>query len=245
MSNTKIIPLTLLTVLTAGPFGAVNGFLAAPSLSLERTYVARSSVPCAKTGTTSVSKTRVHMTFLGSGQIEDTVAFGNTEEVAGPMDSSPSLDAESSSMEVTDYAVEQTRTSAKWFDQPTVLQGRIMALVAAAFYGTNFASIKILNDSLPVSLGASLRFGIGALAVSTVVLASERARDEKEAAHQYFQVYDAGEEVFPVSKAELYKERTDATFAGFEVGLWYSVGCIVQAIALLEVDASKVCTFKH
>ena len=132
----------------------------------------------------------------------------------------------------SEYAVEQTRsTTLPWWDQPSVLVGRGLALLAAAIYGTNFAAVKILNDSLPVSLAASLRFGIGAAAFAISVALSERKRDRKEEGEQYFQVYDAGEDVIPVSKAELHKERTDAMWAGGEVGLCYSLGYIAQAIA--------------
>lgn len=93
-------------------------------------------------------------------------------------------------------------------------------------------------------LGASLRFGLGALGVSIIVLVQEYLRDKKDAGSQFFQVYESGEEILPVSKAELHKERLDATLAGMEVGGWYSIAFIAQAIALLEVDASKVSSWK-
>ena len=175
--------------------------------------------------------------------MNDTIAFA-----AVPSEESFALDASSTTNlvveEVFDYVVEQTSTTsslASFWEQPSVLVGRGLALLAAAVYGTNFAAVKILNDSLPVSLAASLRFGIGFFAMAAAVLWSERNRDAQEAGDQYFQVYgEAGQDVIPVSKAELYKERADAMWAGAEVGLWYAVGYIVQAIALLEVDASKV-----
>lgn len=173
-------------------------------------------------------------------QMNETVAMASE---SSPADLTPVSFAGVSSVSAmeSDYAVEQKRSSPfLWLEQPSLIVGRGLALVAAAVYGTNFASVKILSDSLPVSLSASLRFGIGAVVYTSFVLLSERWRDEKEAGDQYFQVYEAGEEVIPVSKAELYKERTDATWAGAEVGLWYAIGYICQAIALLEVDASKV-----
>jgi hypothetical protein len=57
----------------------------------------------------------------------------------------------------SEYSVTQQTTTLPWWDQPSVTTGRLLALVAAAIYGTNFASVKILSDSLPVSLGKSLR----------------------------------------------------------------------------------------
>ena len=183
----------------------------------------------------------LHMALIDP--TNETVAFLRppTKEPLPPLEAvSLTTTAPSTSFE-SDYVVAQSRSSPlPFWEQPNLLAGRLMALTAAAMYGTNFASIKLLNDSLPVSLAGSLRFGMGALGFGIFVLWAERNRDKEKQGEQYFQVYESREEIIPVSKAELHKERTDATWAGAEVGLWYAVGCIAQAIALLEVDASKV-----
>lgn len=185
------------------------------------------------------------MAFVGGseGNSMEDMSYSATVEPYSSSDS-VGLDFPADSTAEPGYAVEQASASLPWWEhQPSLMVGRCLALLASAVYGTNFAAVKILGDSLPVSLSASLRFGIGAIGMAAIVLITEHNRDKMEAGEQYFQVYEAtGEEpeFIPVSKAELYKERTDAMWAGAEVGLWYAIGYIVQAIALVEVDASKV-----
>jgi len=231
-------------VLWCSALGGVSAFVASapPSLSLPRTQPSLFAAVPSSIFTHSLQRRvnhdrtsrALHMAFVGSegNPLEDVPYAAAVEPYASDL-----VTAE------VNYAVEQSSTNLPWLEQPSLLVGRCLALVAAAIYGTNFAAVKLLGDSLPVSLSASLRFGIGAIATTAVVLMSEYNRDKAEAGKQYFQMYEASEEgpgVIPVSKAELYKERTDAMWAGAEVGLWYAVGYIVQALALLEVDASKV-----
>ncbi|KAG5192453.1 hypothetical protein JKP88DRAFT_266157 [Tribonema minus] len=49
---------------------------------------------------------------------------------------------------------------------PGLWQARLLLLLASALYGTNFASVKLLEESLEPSTAAALRFGIAALALA-------------------------------------------------------------------------------
>ena len=232
--------------LRGGTLGFAPGFLSSRTY---RTLSPRSKVGNVKPSSCSSSSAKMAALVESSGEavkppLNDTISFAAASSELFALDTSSSaLPAQQE--EYNNYAVEQTSllTATSFWEQPSVLMGRGLAVLAAAIYGTNFAAVKILNDSLPVSLAASLRFGIGLAGVAAAVLWSEHCRDANEAGEQYFQVYENGEEVIPVSKAELYKERTDAMWSGAEVGLWYSAGYIAQAVALLEVDASKVSSF--
>jgi hypothetical protein len=91
-------------------------------------------------------------------------------------------------------------------DSPTLRQGRILVLVAAAIYGTNFPIVKMLDDSLPLSISATLRFGLAAAVVAAIVLGRE------------------DDDVEPI----VAKERVLAMNSGMEIGLWYCIGYIFQ-----------------
>lgn len=99
-----------------------------------------------------------------------------------------------------------------------VWTGRMLVMAAAAMYGTNFPLVKMLDESLPSAVSASLRFVLAAVLVSTVVLTNEdKAAD-----------------------TIIEKERFDSTIRGMEVGAWYCAGFICQALALQSVEAGKV-----
>lgn len=103
-------------------------------------------------------------------------------------------------------------------DSPTLRQGRIIVLVAAAIYGTNFPVVKMLDDSLPLSISATLRFGLAAGVVAAIVLGKE------------------DDDVEPL----VAKERVLAMNSGMEIGFWYCIGYIFQAEGLQTVAAGKV-----
>ena len=98
-------------------------------------------------------------------------------------------------------------------EQDAIWKARLLLVGAAALYGTNFSLVKILGDTMPVSVSSALRFGLAALATMPWLLKQE---EDEEAAR-------------------------GATLAGLEVGLWNSVGYIAQAVGLATTDASKVC----
>lgn len=90
--------------------------------------------------------------------------------------------------------------------EPTLQQGRMLVLLAACIYGTNFSVVKLLDDTMPLSVSASLRFGLAAAVVSAIVLGKE------------------SDDVDPKVK----KERNLAFWGGVEIGLWYCIGYIAQ-----------------
>lgn len=96
-------------------------------------------------------------------------------------------------------------------EQDAIWKARLLLVGAAALYGTNFSLVKILGDTMPVSVSSALRFGLAALATMPWLLKQE---EDEEAAR-------------------------GATLAGLEVGMWNSVGYIAQAVGLATTDASK------
>jgi len=103
---------------------------------------------------------------------------------------------------------------------PSLAMGRLIVLGAAAIYGTNFASVKMLDSVMPLAASAALRFSLAAAAVTGVVLWQEQQDDD-----------DDGE------------QKWGATLAGAEVGWWYFLGYISQAFGLIHSDASKSAFF--
>lgn len=100
---------------------------------------------------------------------------------------------------------------------------RILLLVAAALYGTNFALVKILDENVPVGASTSLRFGLSALVSLPWLLPSGKELKKKG---NFFELADPS--LF-----------WGSTFAGMEVGFWTSLGYVAQAVGLETIDASK------
>jgi len=90
---------------------------------------------------------------------------------------------------------------------------RIVVLIAAALYGTNFACVKLLDSQVPIAAGAAVRFGIAALATSPFL--------------------------FKKSTDPSSSSQWDTLKAGFEVGVWNSAGYLAQAAGLETTSASK------
>jgi hypothetical protein len=131
-------------------------------------------------------------------------------------------------------------TSAGW--------GRFLVLVAAAVYGTNFATVKMLDDVMPLAVSAALRFSLAAMAVSSFVMYRELQQTQSAAAaatDSTMVLLDVEQQVLENENLLLgqqaeAEERWLATRAGMEIGLWYCAGYIFQAMALLTAGASKV-----
>ena len=107
-------------------------------------------------------------------------------------------------------------------EEPPLAAGRLLVLLSAAIYGTNFASVKLLNDIMPTGVSAVARFSLAALTVSALVWHSE------------------GQEASLPSSVMIQEQRRQATWLGLEIGGWYSVAYLAQATGLMTVDASKV-----
>jgi drug/metabolite transporter (DMT)-like permease len=106
-------------------------------------------------------------------------------------------------------------------DAPSLLTGRLLVLFAAAVYGTNFPAVKMLDQAMPLSISATLRFGLAAAVVAAVVLGRESG--------------DAD--------AMTVQERKLAFWSGAEIGFWYCIGYISQAEGLHTVSAGKVSAY--
>ena len=109
-------------------------------------------------------------------------------------------------------------------DNPSKAVARVLILAASAVYGTNFAIVKLLDEQIPFAVSAALRFSLAAVVVSAIVLRGENNENED----------------FVGDRSVLKQERTAATFAGMEIGGWYCLGYLCQAVGLQTADASKV-----
>jgi len=116
-------------------------------------------------------------------------------------------------------------------DQPevimsTVWKARLLLLLAASLYGTNFTFVKILDENIPLEIGTALRFTLAAAVTlpvllfqtnNEVVVEETSIRTEKEM---------VGDQSFGV------------LLGGAEIGLWNFIGYISQAIGLQTTPAS-------
>ena len=129
-----------------------------------------------------------------------------------------------------------------WFDQilisldsPSLSYGRALVVLASAIYGTNFATIKVLDSELPLSISAALRFTLAAAVVSMIVIGQEdQLRQPQGAAN-------ASVAQAQMADPKIVKERSAAFRAGCEIGVYYCAGYIFQAEGLEFVSAGKVC----
>lgn len=95
-----------------------------------------------------------------------------------------------------------------------IFKARSLLVGASALYGTNFALVKLLGDSIPVGINTALRFGLAALFTLPWLLFDENSNDNAE-------------------------EAWMAAWLGFEVGLWNSIGYVAQALGLETTPASE------
>ena len=102
--------------------------------------------------------------------------------------------------------------------EAAIWKARLLLVVAAALYGTNFSLVKVLGDTMPVGVSAALRFGLASFLTLPWLLQPPNNNNQGEDA-------DAAR---------------GAMVAGFEVGMWNSIGYIAQAVGLATTDASKV-----
>lgn len=137
-----------------------------------------------------------------------------------------------------------------------IWKARVLLLLAAALYGTNFSLVKILGDTMPVAISGVLRFGMASMVTLPWLLSTPPAPEATTAVHGH-QAIAAVDGVVdqhqpkrnwwddlvlmitghnqPAQQAAL-----AAALAGFEVGMWNSVGYVAQAVGLATTAASKV-----
>jgi len=104
-----------------------------------------------------------------------------------------------------------------------VWKARLLLLLSAALYGTNFTFVKALDESMSVGISSTLRFGFAAVAMLPWLIAP--ISDELKLMAQV----EGNEEPTKLSVA----------LAGMEIGVLNSVGYISQAIGLKTTTASK------
>lgn len=140
-----------------------------------------------------------------------------------------------------------TNTAADQIDQSEdaatglsdVWKARILLIISAALYGTNFTVVKLLNDSVPTDVGAVLRFALAAgvtlpwLFKPSYVnkISNDESEDSKTSYH------------LPIDKSR--QKLPDMSivntpiFAGLEVGMWTAIGYLAQAEGLETIEAGK------
>ena len=97
------------------------------------------------------------------------------------------------------------------FHLSDVWKARFLILGAAALYGTNYSFVKLLGDTLPVGISLTLRFGLASLCTMPWLISKRILSDDN---------------------------TRKATWLGFEVGIWTSIGYVLQAIGLQTTPAS-------
>jgi drug/metabolite transporter (DMT)-like permease len=124
--------------------------------------------------------------------------------------------------EPSEKSTEKTQSSVIPFLSP-LWQARILLLLSASLYGTNFTFVKILNENVPECVGTSLRFALASLATLPWLL--RRNQNEDDSVAQYV------EPTLPF-------EGSNPIIGGFEVGMWNSIGYLAQAVGLETTPAS-------
>ncbi len=106
-----------------------------------------------------------------------------------------------------------------------VWQARILLILSAMLYGTNFTFVKVLNDNIPVQVGTSLRFSLAAIA--TLPWMFQKSKEIVET-----KVGLAEGQQIPMTAS------TGAIIGGIEIGLWNAIGYLSQAVGLETTPAS-------
>ena len=121
----------------------------------------------------------------------------------------------------------------KSFILSDVWKARMLLLLSAALYGTNFSVVKQLDEIMPVGVSSTLRFGLAAFAMLPLLIAplsEEFKNNVKNTASKTTYVF-------------MEPSRLSVGLAGMEIGLWNSIGYISQAIGLRTTAASTVRRF--
>ena len=205
-------------------------------------------------------------------QLEELVGGGvqqqldQDESFVTHTEDTSSLTTTTTTSEVSTSTTENTFLSTIW-------RARLLLLGAAALYGTNFSIIKVLGDTMPVGISATLRFGLAALATLPWLLAPPKDGSslwdslntenvvEKESSSTTSSAIAANPSTATSTRSAISPPwhnnwwdsvkslasttTVGAALAGFEVGMWNSVGYLAQAVGLETTDASKVRTIQY
>lgn len=148
------------------------------------------------------------------------------------------------------YTSNSSREQSNQFKQTAiglsdVWTARILLIISAALYGTNFTVVKILNEYIPTDVGAVLRF---ALAAGVTLPWLFKPSNEQKTVDDNFK--GTGEDILGKTFHHLLtmksmKKLSDLSFlntpvyAGLEVGMWTAIGYLAQAEGLETTDAGK------
>lgn len=111
-----------------------------------------------------------------------------------------------------------------------VWKARLLLLLSAALYGTNFSVVKQLDEIIPVGVSSTLRFGLAAFVMLPLLIAPLSDEFKKNVKNS------AGKATY----AFMEPSRLSVGLAGMEIGLWNSIGYISQAIGLRTTAAGTV-----
>ncbi len=112
-----------------------------------------------------------------------------------------------------------------------VWKARLLLLLSAALYGTNFSVVKQLDEIIPVGVSSTLRFGLAAFAMLPLLVAPLSDEFQNSVKNT-----TAGKATYVFMEPS----RLSVGLAGMEIGLWNSIGYISQAIGLRTTAASTV-----
>lgn len=122
-----------------------------------------------------------------------------------------------------------------------IFMARLLLLGAAALYGTNFSLVKLLGETdMSIGVSSTVRFGMAAMATLPWLLmppkqptTSSNDGERSEASSNSNNV------IASFSNDPATATALSASLAGFEVGLWNSIGYVAQAVGLETTAASK------
>mmetsp|Transcript_4689 Transcript_4689/g.10328 ORF Transcript_4689/g.10328 Transcript_4689/m.10328 type:complete len:570 (-) Transcript_4689:37-1746(-) len=133
-----------------------------------------------------------------------------------------------------------------------VWKARLLLLLSAALYGTNFTFVKSLDERMSVGLSSTLRFGFAALIMLPWLFAPMEEYESKSLMSSSSSLSESSERndadgsidgnfdsFFRKLLAGGDPTKLSATLAGMEIGLYNSIGYIAQAVGLKTTTASK------
>ena len=128
-----------------------------------------------------------------------------------------------------------------------VWQARILLLISAALYGTNFTFVKVLNENIPVGFGTALRFALASVVTlpwlfqdsATAETDSETNTNtgiETDISTDISTGATTSGEVQTLNGSQV--ASMGAILGGVEVGIWNGIGYLSQAVGLETTHAS-------
>ena len=182
-----------------------------------------------------------HQTLLDSVYQHDVESQSHATKLIPQQQSSSSSSSSSYAVGVIEDASIQTTTTTTTQTKSTttiipmlsdVWKARLLLLLSAALYGTNFTLVKSIDDipGMSVGLASTFRFGFAAL-VMLPLLFTPSLEDEEHTSIMTL----TGEEPTTTTTT-----RLSIIVAGMEIGLYNSIGYLFQAEGLKTTTASKV-----